>query len=176
LVSFPAYAFDSNAKTPDEQTALANFGEAYLQVAKKFGCNAFVRASVLEEGRNMQMEYAPDGADIDMSPRAFTVTIYLLTGDTEADKGWMAIIQETIVNTYMKAGEIVKVETVDNSMGEPETYIEYMVVNKKGMAEHNAGVVVRTSEQTAAFMQVKSRERSIKPEMAKQIHDMLGKN
>ena len=148
----PAMAFESNAKTPQEKAALQGFGETFKPVAQNFGCTTFARGKVLEQGTIMQLEYVPAGGVIASSPKVCSMTVYLLTRDAQSDLSLMVTTQETIVNNYMKLGKVLNVATADNTNGEPETYFEYV-----GEKASGAVVFMRSTPETAALMQIKSR-------------------
>lgn len=148
----PAFAFESNASTAQEKAALQGFGTTFKPVAQSFGCEALAKAKVLEQGTIMQLEYVPAGGNIASSPKVCSMTVYLLTGDAQSDQSLMVTTQETIVNNYMKLGKVLNVATADNASGEPETYFEYV-----GEKASGAAVFMRSTAETAALMQIKSR-------------------
>lgn len=158
LWAAPAHAFETEAQEPSQIAALKASGEAFMPIAKDFGCPVFTWAGFNDkEFRTAQLEYTPEGHDIKNWTRLQTTTVYALTGRADADTKIMTGLAQLLVGNYKKNAEVIDLQYFENGIGEPAFFIEYKV-GEGDAREHNAGVFMRTSDKAAAFMQIQARK------------------
>lgn len=154
----PAHAFETEAQEPSQIAALEASGQAFLPIAKDFGCPVFTWAGFTDpQFRTAQLEYTPEGHDVKNWTRLQTTTVYGLTGRADADTKIMTGLAQLLVGNYKKTAEVIDLQYFENGIGEPAFYIEYKI-GEGDAREHNAGVFMRTSDKAAAFMQIQARK------------------
>lgn len=154
----PAHAFETEAQEPSQIAALDASGQAFLPIAKDFGCPVFTWAGFTDpQFRTAQLEYTPEGHDVKNWTRLQTTTVYGLTGRADADTKIMEGLSQILIANYKKTAEIIDFQYFENGIGEPAFYIEYKI-GEGDAREHNAGVFMRTSDKAAAFMQIQARK------------------
>lgn len=158
LWAAPAHAFETEAQEPSQIAALKVSGEAFMPIAKDFGCPVFTWAGFNDKAfRTAQLEYTPEGHDVKNWTRLQTTTVYALTGRADADTEIMTGLAQLLVGNYKKSAEVIDLQYFENGIGEPAFYIEYKI-GEGDAREHNAGVFMRTSDKAAAFMQIQARK------------------
>lgn len=156
--SSPAQAFETGAEGAEERAMLRRTGEAFLPIAKDFGCPVLTWADFTDpQFRTAQMEYVPEGHDVQNWTRLQTTTVYALTGRADADTTIMNGLAQVLVGNYQKTAEVIDLQYFENGIGEPAFFIEYKI-GEGDAREHNAGVFMRTSDKAAAFMQIQARK------------------
>jgi hypothetical protein len=170
-----AQAFDSplKADTPEYMT-LKKMGERYQLMAEKFGCTKFAWASLVAGGKIADLEYVPeDTAKMDNWKRLMTVTVYSLSGKADTDRALMTGILNGVMGQYQRAqADIVKAEYFHSENGEPGIFVRYNV-GAGDAREHNAGVFMRVSATTAAFIQIQSRGQELADADAEQVRALI---
>jgi hypothetical protein len=171
----PAQAFDSpmKADTPEYMT-LKKMGERYQLMAEKFGCAKFAWASLVAGGKIADLEYVPEGtAKMDNWTRLMTVTVYSLSGKADTDRALMTGILNGVMGQYQKAqANIIKAEYFHTENGEPGIFVRYDV-GAGDAREHNAGVFMRASDTSAAFIQIQSRGQELADADAEQVRALI---
>lgn len=155
----PAKAFETPASSKEHVEALKNMGEAFLPIARDFGCGVFSWANFTDpQFRTAQLEYVPAGHDVKKWTRLQTTTVYALGGiDAAQDADVVQGIFHMLMDFYKKNSEVIDLRVFENQAGEPAFFIEYKI-GSGDEAEHNAGLFMRTSVKAVAFIQIQARQ------------------
>ncbi|MEZ0225840.1 MAG: hypothetical protein ACAH83_14895 [Alphaproteobacteria bacterium] len=170
-----AQAFESPLKTDTpEYATLRKMGERYQLMAEKFGCAKFAWATFVAGGKIADLEYVPEEtAKMDDWKRLMTVTVYSLSGKAETDRALMTGILSGVMGQYEKAqANIIKAEYFHTDNGEPGLFVRYDV-GAGDAREHNAGVFMRASATSAAFIQIQSRGQELADADAEQVRALI---
>lgn len=175
LCGGPAKAFESPFK-PDSQEylTLKKMGGNYQLLAEKFGCDKFAWASLIDKGKIADLEFVPaETKKIESWKRLVTVTVYSLSGKADTDMLLMNNILTGMMAQYKQAdAKIIQTEYFHSDKGEPGIFIRYNVGAGDGL-EHNAGVFMRSSANTASFIQLQSRGKDLEDADAQQVRALI---
>ncbi len=174
-VAGAAGAFESPFKDDSaEYLTLQKMGRHYQLMADKFGCSKFAFANLADQGKIADLAYVPyDTARTNAWTRAMTVTVYSLSGKPDVDLALMNSILNGMNAQYGKAGAtIIKTESFRAGNGEPSVFIRYDIGDGDAR-EHNAGVFMRSSPNTAAFIQLQSRGADLPEADAQQVRKLI---
>ena len=169
----PAGAFDSPIKEEKGRAILGKMGGDLKPLGVRLGCPDFAWASFVDEGRVAALVYVPAGAKYKETPRKVSITIHALPGKPAEDKELMTKLAQSLVAGYQKNGKIIKQDVFQNAKGEPGMYLEY-TLGDGDKKEYNAGVFMRLTSYTAAFVQLQSRGKALSADDLAKVKAMIG--
>ncbi len=162
FAAVPAQAFETPASSPELVDKLKEMGDVFALVAGDFGCKQFTWANFTDpQYRTAQLEYVPEGHDVKNWTRLQTTTVYAMSGRADLDTDLMNGLAKVLIDNYKKNGTVIDLQYFENGNGEPAFYIEYKI-GEGAAQEHNAGVFMRTSDISAAFIQIQARKSELK--------------
>lgn len=156
LAATPVLAFDSPVENERGRAILQKMGTDLAKLASRLGCPDFAWANFIDGGRVAAFVYVPNGVDYKKAPRKVSVAIHALEGDAAKDKAALNQLAKNLLDGYKKNGQVIKTEMFHNAQDEPGFYIEY-TIGQGAAKEHSAGVFLRLTSHTAAFVQLQSR-------------------
>jgi hypothetical protein len=102
----------------------------------------------------LQLEYVPEGDDVNSWTRMMTVSIYVIPKDHTQHSDAISDLAGQMTKAYGK-GKIVK-QNLYHDPENPRLFIEYEV-GEGLQKEHAAGVLMSTGDTAASFIQIQSR-------------------
>lgn len=168
-----ATAFETPVTSEKGKAILAKMGKDLTPVATGLGCNEFAWANFVGNGNVAALEYVPAGDNVKKWTRLVSMAIYALSGKPAEDKAMMEGLVKNLVSGYKKNGKVIKAESFTNKKGEPGLFIEY-TIGEGTAKEHNAGVFLRISDRTAAFIQTQSRGKALSAEQSAKVRKLIG--
>ena len=173
-MSSAVWAFETPVTSEKGKAILAKMGKDLTPVATGLGCPEFAWANFVGDGKAASLEYVPAGDNVKKWTRLVSMAVYALPGKAAEDKAIMENIVKGLVGGYKKNGKVIKAESFTNKKGEPGLYIEYTIGADKAK-EHNAGVFLRISERTAAFIQTQARGgKTLSAEQTGKVRALIG--
>lgn len=168
----PAEAYVTPVKSERGRAILQKMGGDLVNIAARFGCPEFAWANFIDEGRVAAFVYVPAGADFKKAPRKVSVAIHALEGDAAKDKTALAALATSLQGRYKQSGKIIKNEPFYNAKGEPGFFMEY-TIGEGAAKEHNAGVFMRLTSHTAAFVQIQQTGKPLAAEDSAKMKSFL---
>jgi hypothetical protein len=165
-----AHAFDSPLTNPKDRAALESVANAMKGYAEDLGCSLFTWGNISGMGGVYQLQFIPTGTDPKSWKQRVQMNVYGLTGDPVSDS--------RTLSSYQRSGaKILQNATYTDVHHEPLLFLEYETAQtaytKAVQLEHGAGVLKRTSKNTAAFILMQSRGEKISPNQVMSIHRMV---
>ncbi len=140
----------------EAQAAIESVGKAYQAVADKFGCTVFAGGGLAPDGNVMSLEFIPAGDKVESWTRLFSVTVFALPTEAKASADAMTQLMNGLLSNAKEKGKVINSTFFRNVQGESGAFLEYEI-GEGLLKEHNVGIFMRTSDKTAAFMQVQVR-------------------
>jgi hypothetical protein len=173
-----AHAFDSPLTDPKDRAALESVANAMKTYAEDLGCSHFAWGNIVSMGGVYQLQFIPTGTDANNWKQRVQMNVYGLTGDPMGDIKMITRLIGVTLNSYQRSGaKIVQNATYTDVRREPLLFLEYETTQtpyaKVVPKEHGAGVLKRTSKNTAAFILLQSRGDKISPNQVMSIHRMV---
>lgn len=172
LVAIPAMAFETPVDSDKGKAILGKMGKDLSPLAVRFACPDFAWADFVDAGRVAALVYTPKGVDFKTTARKVSMAVYALPGKPEEDKKIITGLAQSLVDGYQKSGKIVRQDVFQNAKGEPGLFIEY-TIGEGDKKEHNAGVFMRLTAFTAAFVQVQSRGKALSADDLAKVKAMI---
>lgn len=172
LASTPVLAFDTPVENERGLAILKKMGTDLSSIAARFGCPDFAWANFIDGGRVAAFVYTPNGVDYKKSPRKVSVAIHALEGDAAKDKATLVDLAKNLQAGYKANGKVIKTENFHNAKDEPGFYIEY-TLGEGAAKEHSAGVFLRLTSHTAAFIQLQSRGAPLSAEDSAKVKSLI---
>lgn len=169
----PAQAFESPQTDEKGKAVLNKIGTDMRPLAAHLGSPHFVWADFVDQGRVAALVYTPVEKNFKASARKVSMAVYALPGKPEEDKKIMTAAAQALVAGYEKQGKIVKKDVFQNAKGEPGLLIEY-TMGEGGKKEYSAGVFLRLTPYTSAFIQSQSRGKPLSAEDLAKVKDLMG--
>lgn len=173
--ALPALAFETPVTSEKGKTILNKMGTDLTPIAARLGNPHFVWADFIDNGRVAALVYTPVEKNFKASPRKSSIAVYALPGKAEEDKKIMTAAAQGLVAGYQKQGKIVKQDVFQNAKGEPGLFLEY-TLGEGDKKEHSAGVFVRLTPFTAAFIQLQSRGKALSADDVAKVKELIGVN
>lgn len=159
FLSIPqAQAFESPA-TPEQQKTILRMGQEFQAIAEAFGCPELAWGNITNNGFIMLLEYVPEGVEVDNWTRMVTVNVFALSSDADTDLQLIQGLQDTRLSTLMQNDTVIQHEFFNKGTLDQTLFIEYTIGNGD-IKEHNAGAMLRVSDNMAAMIQIQSRRDS----------------
>jgi hypothetical protein len=155
-----AWAFSTPVENEKGRAILQKMGTDLGKIAAGFNCPEFAWANFIDGGRVAAFVYTPPGVDFKTAPRSVSVAIHALEGDAAKDKATLNAVAQNLQASYKQNAKINKLENFHNAKDEPGFFIDY-AIGEGAAKQHNAGVFLRLTSHTAAFVQVQSRGRAL---------------
>lgn len=175
LLAVPALsasAFETPVTSDKGKAILTKIGGDLTPIAVRLGSPDFVWADFVDQGRVAALVYAPSEKNFKQSARKVSMAVYALPGKPEEDKKIMNAAAQSLVAGYQKQGKIVKQDIFHNSKGEIGLFLHY-TLGEGSKQENNAGVFLRLTPYTAAFIQMQSRGQALSADDLAKVKSLL---
>jgi hypothetical protein len=142
--------------TEADKATIQHFAGYYLSTATTFRCRNFAWGSFLRGHMTIQLEFVPDGDNVESWTRLMTINLYPLPKETPAQIEAMAGLRTHLLDNYQAHGKILKQELYETSQGYPRLFIEYEI-GEGIQKEHGAGAFLMSAPNVASFIQIQAR-------------------
>lgn len=171
--ALPAAAFETPVTSDKGKAILNKMGTDLTPVAARLGSPAFVWADFVDKGRVAALVYTPSADNFKKSARKVSMAIYAMPGKPDEDKKIMTAAAQSLVAGYQSKGHIIKQDIFHNSKDEPGVFLHY-TIGEGAKIEHNAGVFLRLTPYTAAFIQMQSVGKELSADDIAKVRALLG--
>lgn len=174
-----AYAYDTPLTNPKDKAALEAVANAMKMYAEDLGCSQFAWGNIGSMGGVYQLQYIPTGTDPKTWKQRVQMNVYGLSNDPAMDIKMITRLIGVTLNSYQRSGvKITQSPTYTDNRREPLLFLEYesadtSVYAKQVQKEYGAGILRRTSKNTAAFILLQTRGEKISPNQSLSIHRMV---
>ena len=170
--TLPAQAFETPIKEEKGKAILTKMGNDLAPIAGRLGSPHFVWGDFIEGGRVAALVYAPVEKNFKTSPRKVSIAVYAMPGKPAEDLKIMTAAAQGLAEGYKKNGKVLRQDLFHNDRQEPGLFIEY-TIGEGDKKEHNAGIFVRLTPYTSAFIQLQARGAPLSAEDAAKVKGMI---
>lgn len=175
LIGGVAFAYETPLQDEGSKKLLEKNVEMVQKYADRFGCSNFVFGNIVNKsgGQIVTMEFMPpDLANPKEWTRMLSVTTYALSGDKKADTAAQRNLIELLRTQFIRPGNIVSADQnyLINWNADPALFIQYTVGRGTPQEVTYAGAFLRTSENTASYIQLSARGRPLKKSESVNMH------
>ncbi len=175
LVGGGASAYETPLQDVGSKKLLEKNVEMVQKYADEFGCGNFIWGNLVNKsgGQIVTMQFMP--ADLE-NPKEWTrmisVTTYALSGDKRADQAAQKNLIELLRTQFIRSGNVVSADQnyLINGNTDPALFIQYTTGRGTPQEVTYSGVFMRTSENTASYIQLSARGRPLKKSDSVSMH------
>lgn len=170
-----ASAYETPLKDVGSKKLLEKHVEMVQKYADQFGCGKFVYGDIVSKsgGQIVTMQFMPpDTEEPSKWTRMLSVTTYALSGDKVADQTAQKNLIELLRTQFIRPGNVVSADQnyLINWNTDPALFIQYTTGRGTPQEVTYAGSFMRTSENTASFIQLSARGRPLKKSESLNMH------
>lgn len=171
----PAMAYDSPVTDPVGKKVIETTDASVQEFTESFNMKKLVWADVKNDGQIVTLQYMPeDLEDPTKWTRMLEITVYGLSGEAEADKKAERKLIQLLETQYKRIGDVR--EDANYEMNEKKDigmYLLYQVNPGTPQAMTAAGVFLRITDKSAAYIQLNARGRPLKKSEATLVHKLV---
>lgn len=173
-----ASAYETPLKDVGSKKLLEKHVEMVQKYADQFGCGKFVYGDIVSKsgGQIVTMQFMPpDIAEPSKWTRMLSVTTYALSGNKTADQAAQKNLIELLRTQFIRPGNVVSADQnyLINWNTDPALFIQYTTGRGTPQEVTYAGSFLRTSENTASYIQLSARGRPLKKSESVNMHMLV---